>query len=172
MQKLQKESSEDGWTGGSDGLNLYPTIFILFSSSACKLLGGGAKETPHSPSPFPIFQSPLFRAAPPFPLHYPLFKNLHSAPLPLLSANGQNFQTPPTNFPSLQDNLFPTATENNFIVWNCSFSGPNGIYLFSNDNSRTKCKICSNLIIEAPDIVLVSFILTLNIFGMVLQCLL
>ena len=58
--------------------------------------GGGPESVPNSfysffifslqiipppPSPFPIFQFPLFRVAPPFPLVYPLFKNLHSAPL-------------------------------------------------------------------------------------------
>ena len=57
-------------------LNLHPTIFILFSSLAYKLLGegvgrgGGAMS---SPSPFSIFQSTLFRAAPPFPLLYPSY---------------------------------------------------------------------------------------------------
>ena len=36
------------------------------------------------------------------------------------------------------------------------FSGPTDIYLqeISNTNSRIKCKICSKLTIETPDIVL------------------
>ena len=45
-------------------------------------------------------------------------------------------------------------TENKFIVWNYCFSGPTNIYLFefSNINNRIKCKICSKLTIEAPDV--------------------
>ena len=67
-------------------------------------------------------------------------------------------------------NIFPTITENKFIVWNYSFLGLTGIYLFefSYNNSRIKCKICSKLLIKAPDIVLVSLWLTLNIFDMLL----
>ena len=63
-------------------------------------------------------------------------------------------------------------TQNKFIVWNYSFSGPTGIYLleFSNINSRIKCEICSKLTIEAPDVVLVSLLLTLNMFGTLFKC--
>ena len=59
------------------------------------------------------------------------------------------------------------VTGNKCIVWSYSFSDLTCIYLFecSNINSRIKCKICSKLIIEAPDVVLVSLLLTLNIFG-------
>ena len=35
----------------------------------------------------------------------------------------------PTNFPTSKENIFLTVTENKFIVWNDSFSGPTGIYL-------------------------------------------
>ena len=76
----------------------------------------------------------------------------------------------PTNFPSPYI-IFLTATENKFTVWNYSFSGPNVIYLleFSNINSRIKCGTCSKLTIKAPEVVLVSLLLTLNIFGHVVQ---
>ena len=37
-------------------------------------------------------------------------------------------------------------------------------------NSRIKCKICSKLTIDAPDINLVSLRLTLNIFGPLFGC--
>ena len=69
-----------------------------------------------------------------------------------------------TNFSSPQDNLF--LTENKLIVWNCSFSGLTGIYLFkfSNTNSKIKCKICSKLTIEAPGIALISLLLSVNRF--------
>ena len=60
---------------------------------------------------------------------------------------------------------FP-VTENKFIVWNYSFSGPTSIYLFKfcHNKSRIKCQICSKLTIEALDIVLVLLLLTLNIY--------
>ena len=60
------------------------------------------------------------------------------------------------------------VTEDKFVVWNFCFSGPTSLYLFefSNTNSRTKCKICLKLKIEVADVVLVSFLLTLNIFDM------
>ena len=77
----------------------------------------------------------------------------------------------PTNFQSTLDNVFVTFTRNNFIVWNYSFSGQNSIYLFSNDNSRIKCKICSKLTIELPDVVLASLFFTLIIFDILLGCL-
>ena len=41
---------------------------------------------------------------------------------------------------------------------------------FSNVNSRIKCKICSKLTIEVPDYVLVSLLLTFDIFVMLFQC--
>ena len=62
----------------------------------------------------------------------------------------------PTNCRCSYDHVFPTVTGNKFIFWNYSFSGPNYIYLFNNNHSRIKCKICSKLSIEAPDFVLVS----------------
>ena len=72
----------------------------------------------------------------------------------------------PTSFPSPQENIFLTVTENKFIVWNYHFSGPASIYLFefSNINSRIKCEICLKLTTEVPHVVLVSLLLTLNIF--------
>ena len=71
-----------------------------------------------------------------------------------------------TKLPCPQDKMFLTVSEDKFIVWNYHFPGPTGIYLFkfSNINSRIKCKTCSKLTIEVPDIVLVSLLLTLNIF--------
>ena len=50
--------------------------------------------------------------------------------------------------------IYPTVTENKFIIWNYSFSGPTDIYLlqFSN-NENIICEICSKLTIEASDIV-------------------
>ena len=47
------------------------------------------------------------------------------------------------------------------------FLKPNQHFLleFSNMKSRIQCKICSNLTIEAPDVVLVFLLLTLNVFG-------
>ena len=72
----------------------------------------------------------------------------------------------PTNCPRPWDTVYPTTTENKFIVWNYSFLGPTDIYFFefSSNESRIKCEICSKLIIEAPNIALVSLWLTLNIF--------
>ena len=63
--------------------------------------------------------------------------------------------------------LFPKVTENKFIVSNYRFSDPTRMYLFefSNNNSTIKCKICSKLTIEALHIVLLSLLLTMNIFG-------
>ena len=71
----------------------------------------------------------------------------------------------PTNFPGPKDNIFLTVTGNKFVVWNYIFSGSINIYLFEcrNINQRINCKICSNLTIEAPGILLVSLMLTLNI---------
>ena len=55
-------------------------------------------------------------------------------------------------------------------MWNYSFSDPANIYLFkfTNNNRRLKCESSSELTIEGPDFVLVSFLLTLNIFGLFL----
>ena len=73
-----------------------------------------------------------------------------------------------TSFPSSWDNIFLTVSENKFIVWNNHFSGPTSTFLleFGNINSGIKCKIYSKLTIEAPDVVLVSLMLTLNILDM------
>ena len=64
-----------------------------------------------------------------------------------------------------------SVTKNRFIFWN---SGPTGIYLFefSNNNSWIKCEIRSKLTltIEGPDVVLVSILLTLNIFDTLFYC--
>ena len=51
--------------------------------------------------------------------------------------------------------LYISVTENKFIIWNYSFSGPTGIYLFefSNNENIIICEICSKLTIEASDIV-------------------
>ena len=56
------------------------------------------------------------------------------------------------------------------LVLNYRSSGPTGIYLFEfcNINSRIKCNICSKLTNEAPDVVLVSLLLSFNIFDMLL----
>ena len=75
----------------------------------------------------------------------------------------------PTNFPS----IFLTVTENKLITWKYSFSGSTSICLleFNNNNcriNRIRCKICSKLIIGAPDVVLVSLLLTSTIFDVVL----
>ena len=53
-------------------------------------------------------------------------------------------------FSSPQDHIFLTVTEKKFIA-------SNHIYLFefSNNNSRTKYKICSKLTTETTDMVLV-----------------
>ena len=64
---------------------------------------------------------------------------------------------------------FPQLLETNLLS-ETSFLGPTGIYLFkfSNDNSRIKCEIGSKLTFEAPDLVLVSLLLTLNVFDILL----
>ena len=50
--------------------------------------------------------------------------------------------------------LYISVTENKFIIWNYSFSGPTGIYLFEfSNNEKIICEICSKLTIEASDIV-------------------
>ena len=51
--------------------------------------------------------------------------------------------------------LYIPVTENKFIIWNYSFSGQTGIYLFefSNNENIIICEICSKLTIEASDIV-------------------
>ena len=79
-------------------------------------------------------------------------------------------QCTPTNFPSPQENAYLTVIENKFIIWNYSFSDPTNIYLlkFSNNNRRIKCESSSELTIEGPDFVLVSLLLTLNIFDLFL----
>ena len=73
----------------------------------------------------------------------------------------------PTNSPNPENNIFLAVTENKllFETMYC-FSGPTSIYLFefSNTNSRINCKICLKLTVEVPDVVLVSLLLTLNIF--------
>ena len=73
----------------------------------------------------------------------------------------------PTNFPSPEDNIFLTVNENKFVL-NYHFSGPTRIYLikFSNISSTIKWEMCLKLTIKVPDIVLVSLLLTLNIFDM------
>ena len=45
-------------------------------------------------------------------------------------------------------------------------SYPFGNYMFqvTNRNTRTRCEICSKVTIKTPDVVLVSYLLTLNIF--------
>ena len=74
------------------------------------------------------------------------------------------------NFPSPK-NIYPTVTENECIIWNLLFLRPNRhLFKFSNNNSIIMCKICSKLTIEASDIVLVSLILTLNIFDLLFSC--
>ena len=72
----------------------------------------------------------------------------------------------PPNFSSPYDNTFLAVTENKLIVWNHHFSGPTSINLFkfSKINSRMMCKKCSKLKIEALDVVLVTSVLTVNIF--------
>ena len=44
------------------------------------------------------------------------------------------------------------------------------LFKFSNTNSRINCKICSKLTTEASDVILVSLLLTLNIFDVLFQC--
>ena len=62
---------------------------------------------------------------------------------------------------------FFSVTENEFRI----NKSPTGIYLFefSNINSKINFEICSKLAIEAPD-VLVSLVLTLNIFDTLFKC--
>ena len=68
-----------------------------------------------------------------------------------------------------ENRIYPTITENKFIIWNYSFSGPNRIYLFEfSNNDNIICEICSKLTIEASDIVLGYLLFTLNIFDVVL----
>ena len=70
-----------------------------------------------------------------------------------------------TNFSLPQGNVFFKVTEKNIVQNYCS-SGPtsNHLFEFSNINSRIKCKICSKLTTETPDVAVVSLFLTLNIF--------
>ena len=69
---------------------------------------------------------------------------------------------------------FLTVTKNRFIVRNYIFPDPTSIYLFefSSTNNRMKWEIFSKLTIEAADVGLVFFLLTLNIFDtfLVLPC--
>ena len=71
-----------------------------------------------------------------------------------------------TKFSSPEDNIILTVTKNKFIVWNNCFSNPTTICLFefSNFNNKIKCQICLKLTIEVPDTVLVSLLLTFDIF--------
>ena len=75
------------------------------------------------------------------------------------------------NFPSPENIIYPTVTENKFNIWNYSFSGPTGIYLFefSNNGNIIMWEICSKLTIETSHIALVSLMLTLNISEMLFQ---
>ena len=59
--------------------------------------------------------------------------------------------------------FFPQLMETNLLSETIVSPLQHSIYFFSNDESRIKCEICSKLIIEAPDIVLVPLFLTLNI---------
>ena len=80
----------------------------------------------------------------------------------------------PTHFPSLKNNILFTITENKFIVWNYRFAGSTCIYLFqfSNINSRLTYKLCLDLTMDTSDVILVSLLLTLNIFYTLLCCIL
>ena len=44
------------------------------------------------------------------------------------------------------------------------------LFGFSNNNSRINCKLHSKLTTEAPDVALMSLLLTLNIFNLLFQC--
>ena len=69
-------------------------------------------------------------------------------------------------FPAHRTIYFSHLLKTNFL------SGPTKIYLqeSSNINNRIKCRICSKLTIEAPDVILVSLLLTLNIFVTFFWC--
>ena len=64
--------------------------------------------------------------------------------------------------------MYFSVTESNFIAWNYHFADLAIIYLFefSNVNSRIKRELCLKLTIEVPDVILMSLLLTLNIFDM------
>ena len=68
------------------------------------------------------------------------------------------------------EHYIPTVTENKLIIWNNSFSDPTSIYLFefSNNDNIIMCEICSKLTIKVSDIVLMSSMLTLNLFDTLL----
>ena len=44
------------------------------------------------------------------------------------------------------------------------------LFKFNNFNNRIKCEICSKLTIELSDVVLVSLLLTLNVFDTLFYC--
>ena len=44
------------------------------------------------------------------------------------------------------------------------------LFKFSTINGRIKCKICSQLTVELPDVVLVSLLSTLNVFDTLFYC--
>ena len=67
-----------------------------------------------------------------------------------------------------QENLFGYMfSSEKKLVSNYIFSDPTSIYLLkcSDKNSRIKCKICSKLIIEARDTILMCLLLIRNIFN-------
>ena len=92
-----------------------------------------------------------------FSLFLPLFlhmcKNQYHTSYPYLTWVNRDESIAKQILPA-HSTVYFSVTENKFLVRNYSFSGPTGIYLFkfSNINSKIKCKICSELTIEAPDI--------------------
>ena len=83
----------------------------------------------------------------------------------------ENIYSGPTNFPSPQANIFLKVTEKNYCL-KPPFLRPNRhlLFEFSYIDTRIKCKVCSKLTKEVPDLVLVSSLLILNIFDMLLNC--
>ena len=83
----------------------------------------------------------------------------------------ENIYSGPTNFPSPLANIFLKVTEKNYCL-KLPFLGPNRhlLFEFSNIDTRIKCKVCSKLTKEVPDLVLVSSLLILNILDMLLNC--
>ena len=167
-------------------------IFLLKITSRACFLGSGLYLTFHWKSQSLIFIKSLFRSFAAESLYFErrrterCIRSYHPRCHPLIQGLNYIFEGlswkvilsqpyvrwirikthSPTNFPSPKDNILLTVTENKFIAWNYSSSRSTGIYFieFNNNDSRIKWEVCSKLTVIAPDVVLVSLLLTLIIF--------
>ena len=88
------------------------------------------------------------------PLFLHMCKNQYHSPYPYHTWVNSDKSIAKQILPDHRTVYFSQLLKTNFLS-ETSFLGPTGIYLFEfgNINSKIKCKICSGLTIEAPDVV-------------------